>query len=113
MVVERIHDDPAGAAALIAAGGRLDRHSVAMVLDLTDATPNQPLPAGFAIAPMDAGRSSEYGELVVRAYPPEHPDHEPADADPASAAESILGYLRGDADRAVDRGGVAARHRSR
>lgn len=45
---------------------------------------------------MDAGRVGEYGEVVGRADPPEHPDHEPADADPTSATDAFAHYLRGD-----------------
>ncbi len=96
MAVERILDDPARAAALIAAGGRLDRHSVIMVLDPADAPPSTPLVAGFSIGSMDAAHVSEYGEVISRAYPPEHTDHEPGDADPAVVAVSLERYLRGD-----------------
>ncbi len=96
MAVERILDDPGRAAALIAAGGRLDRHSVVMVLDPADAPVSTPLASGFTISSMDTTRLSEYGQVVNRAYPPEHPDHEPADADPAAAAESLSRYVRGE-----------------
>ena len=97
MALERIVDDPAAAAASIAAGGRLDRHSVVMVLDLAPAPPAPPVVDGFSVAPMDPRRVIEYGEVVARAYPPEHPDHEPADCDPDSAAQAILDVLRGEA----------------
>ncbi|MEO6571015.1 MAG: GNAT family N-acetyltransferase [Ilumatobacteraceae bacterium] len=96
MAVERIVDDPAGAAASIAAGGRLDRHSVVMVLDPADAPSSMSLAVGFSIAPMDEERVAEYGEVVGRAYPPSHPDHEPADADPDSAAEAFRHFMRGE-----------------
>lgn len=96
MAVERIVDDPARAAAAIAAGGRLDRHSVVMVLDLADARPLPSSEAGFRVDSMDAARVAEYGEVVVRAYPPEHPDHEPSDVDPVAASDGIAQYLRGD-----------------
>ncbi len=52
--------------------------------------------AGFSYVTMDAGRVAEYGELVGRAYPPSHPDHERADADPASASGAFARYLSGD-----------------
>ncbi|MET0158935.1 MAG: GNAT family N-acetyltransferase, partial [Acidimicrobiales bacterium] len=37
-----------------------------------------------------------YGELVRRAYPPDHPDHELGDATPEGATETIRGYLEGE-----------------
>jgi ribosomal protein S18 acetylase RimI-like enzyme len=96
MAVERILDDPERAAAAIAAGGRLERHSVVMVIDTAEVAPSRPMTGGFSIAPMDAALAGEYGEVVTRAYPPEHPDHEPADADPAAAARTLLQYVRGE-----------------
>jgi len=96
MAVERILDDPAAAAAAMASGGRLDRHSVVMVLELKLAS-GQPLVIdGFTIAPLNPDRAIEYGDVVTRAYPPQHPDHEPADSDPASAAQAVLDVTRGD-----------------
>ncbi|MEO5745200.1 MAG: GNAT family N-acetyltransferase, partial [Terracoccus sp.] len=56
-----------------------------------------PVSDGFSIAPMSPQRATEYGAVVTCAYPPEHPDHEPADADPESAAQSVLEVLRGEA----------------
>lgn len=96
MAVERIVDDPAAAAASIASGGHLHRHSVVMVLDLALTSLEPPVIDGFSIAPMNPDRAIEYGEVVTRAYPPEHPDHEPADADPASAAQAVLDVMRGE-----------------
>ena len=96
MAVVRIADDPGRAEATLAAGGRLDRHSVVMVLDPALAVPSRPLEPGFSIAPMDPDRASEYGAVIARAYPPDHLDHEPADADPESAARSLLTYIRGE-----------------
>ncbi|MEO6998168.1 MAG: GNAT family N-acetyltransferase [Terracoccus sp.] len=96
MAVQRIVDDPAAAAASIAAGGRLLRHSVLMVLDLALASPAPLVGDGFSIAPMSPDRVIEYGEVVSRAYPPEHPDHEPADSDPESAAQAVLEVMRGE-----------------
>lgn len=95
MTVVRIVDDADRAAATIAAGGRLERHSVVMVLDLAQATP-APTVAGFSVAPMEATRVREYSEVVMRAYPPEHPDHEPSDTDPEATAEVFLQFLRGE-----------------
>ncbi len=96
MTVERIVDDPAAAAASIASGGRLERHSVAMVLDLAQASPVLLVITGFSIAPMNLDRVIEYGEVVGRAYPPEHLDHESADSDPDSAAQEIIDVIRGE-----------------
>lgn len=97
MAVERIVDDPAAAAVAIASGGRLDRHSVVMVLDLAPASRAAQVTDGFSIAPMTPDRAIEYGDVVTRAYPPEHPDHEPADSEPASAAAAVLDVMRGAA----------------
>lgn len=96
MAVNRILNDPAAAAAAIAAGGRLERHSMVMVLDSADAPPSTPLTGGFSIAPMDAEHIVDYGGVIRRAYPPDHPDHEPGDADPASAASTLRHYLSGE-----------------
>ncbi|OFE16811.1 hypothetical protein BA895_04450 [Humibacillus sp. DSM 29435] len=89
-------DDPAAAAASIASGGRLLRHSVVMQLELALAPAPLVIDA-FSIAPMSADRVIEYGGVVSRAYPPNHLDHEPTDADPESAARSVLGVMRGEA----------------
>jgi ribosomal protein S18 acetylase RimI-like enzyme len=94
--VERVLDDPARAAALIASGGRLERHSVIMVLGLAEAAPSPPLAAGFSVAPMDPDRLLEYGEVVRRAYPPEHPDHEPSDSDAETVAAALSRCVRGE-----------------
>ena len=96
MTEEGLVDDPGRAAAMIAAGGRLDRHSFVMVLDPAVAPPSTSLAVGFSIAPMNQGRVAEYGEVLGRAYPPGHPDHEPADADPESAAEALRRCMRGE-----------------
>jgi GNAT superfamily N-acetyltransferase len=96
MAVERIVDDPAAAAASVASGGRLERHAIEMVLDLAQSSPAPHLADGFSVAPMDPDRAAEYGGVVSRAYPPGHPDHEPADSDASSAAEGILDLIRGE-----------------
>lgn len=96
MAVERIVDDPVAAANSIAAGGRLDRHSVVMVLDLGRRRATPPVLDGFSMAPMTPDRVLEYGRVVGRAYPPEHLDHEPADSDPESAGRAILEVIRGE-----------------
>lgn len=96
MAVERIVDDPSAAAASMAAGGRLERHSIEMVLDLAQPSPAPLVADGFSVAPMNPDRAAEYGGVVSRAYPPEHPDHEPADSDAGSAAQGILDVIRGE-----------------
>lgn len=96
MTTLRILNDPARAAATIAAGGRLDRHSVVMMLDTALAPAEPAVDPGISIGPMEPARVSAYGEVVARAYPPEHPDHEPTDADPESAARSFAQYIRGE-----------------
>ena len=96
MTVERIVDDPSAAAAAIASGGRLERHSVVMALDLAQASPVPLVIGGFSIAPMNLGRVIEYGEVVGRAYPPEHLDHKSADSDTNLAAQEIIDVIRGE-----------------
>jgi GNAT superfamily N-acetyltransferase len=96
MAVLRIVDDPSAAAASIASGGHLQRHSVEMVLDLAQSSPAPTVADGFSVAPMNPDRAAEYGGVVSRAYPPEHPDHEPADSDASSAAQGILEVIRGE-----------------
>ena len=39
---------------------------------------------------------TEYTPVYMRAYPPEHPDHDPRDATVGDAARTIAGYLSGD-----------------
>jgi len=98
MQVERIVDDPDRARAVIAAGGVLERRSLIMVADVN--APGLTTEANKSdlrtIEAMDADRVDVYAAVICRAYPPEHPDHEPGDSDPAIAAESICAYLRGD-----------------
>jgi GNAT superfamily N-acetyltransferase len=45
---------------------------------------------------MVSTRTAQYGAVLRRAYPPDHPDHEPGDADPRAAASTIESYLRGE-----------------
>lgn len=85
------------ATALLDRGGVLDRHSFVMTLDLTVLPPSPSAGApGISIAPLDGTRTAAYGDLASRSYPPEHPDHEPDDADPATAARTIEAVLRGE-----------------
>ena len=55
-------------------------------------------PAASASAQVSIGLSSADGGVrgLCRAYPPDHPDHEPGDADPRAAASTIDSYLRGE-----------------
>lgn len=53
MAVERIVDDPAAAAASIAAGGSLVRHSVVMVLDLALESVARLATEGLSLATMN------------------------------------------------------------
>ncbi len=68
-----------------------------MVLDLALVSREPLLVDAFSIALMNPERTAEYGEVVSRAYPPERPDHEPADSDSASAAQAALDVMRGEA----------------
>jgi GNAT superfamily N-acetyltransferase len=76
--------------ALVARGAELVRASALMVLGL----PAQVSPTDVDVRPLrDA--AAEYGEIVWRAYPPDHPDHDLMDATPAEAAKTVEGYLSG------------------
>jgi GNAT superfamily N-acetyltransferase len=78
------------AEALVARGAELVRASWLMVL---------PLPAVVDAPEVDLrplrDAADEYGEVMWRAYPPDHPDHEMMDATPADAATTVRGYLSG------------------
>ena len=89
-----IVDDPALAAALISQGVTLVRASSLMVLRLPAPSPAAPGP-GVELRPVQ-DTPFEYGEIVRRAYPPDHPDHELGDATPEGAAATIRGYLAGE-----------------
>jgi GNAT superfamily N-acetyltransferase len=93
--VERILDDARRASELSKAGGRLRRHAHVMALGLAEPPPRSPLAAGFLLEPLDRSRVAEYGVVMGLAYPPGHPDHEPADLDPVVAAATFTGYLDG------------------
>ncbi len=89
-----IVDDPALADALISQGVTLVRASSLMVLRLPAPSPGAPGP-GVELLPVQ-DTPFEYGEIVRRAYPPDHPDHEMGDATPEGAAATIRGYLAGE-----------------
>jgi ribosomal protein S18 acetylase RimI-like enzyme len=89
-----IVDDPALAAALINQGVTLIRASTLMVVRLPAPSSGAPGPGVQLLAVQDT--PFEYGEIVRRAYPPDHPDHELGDATPEGAAATIRGYLAGE-----------------
>jgi ribosomal protein S18 acetylase RimI-like enzyme len=89
-------DDPVAARARLAAGDVLQRHFLRMVLDLTRPLAHAPVPPGFTVAAAGAEHLADYGRVVSAAYVVDHIDHEPADDDPASAAQVIAGYFAGD-----------------
>ncbi len=82
------------AAELMLLHASLRRHSLLMAVDLAISA-DTPLPPDGSCRPIDPAHIQDYGMIVSRAYPPDHPDHEPADADPHHAADSILTYLTG------------------
>ena len=81
---------------LLERGGVLARHSLVMTLDLTGRLPAAPASVPVSIGPMASTRTAQYGAVLCRAYPPDHPDHESGDADPRAAASTIESYLRGE-----------------
>lgn len=76
--------------ALVERGAELLRASWLMALAL---------PAGVEAPDADVrplrDAADEYGEIVWRAYPPGHPDHDMLEATPADAARTVQGYLDG------------------
>jgi GNAT superfamily N-acetyltransferase len=73
--VARVTDE-AEASRLLAAGGRLLRHSHEMVLDLGGASPPEPsaLPAGLSLVPLERP-AAEIAAAAATATPPGHVDH--------------------------------------
>ncbi len=67
-----------------------------MVLDLTGALPDVPLPVSYGLEPMTITLSSEYAEVASRSYSGDHVDHQPEDDDPVATARTIETYLRGE-----------------
>jgi mycothiol synthase len=89
-----VEDDEQLAEALIGRGVTLARAASLMVLPLDTASPTVSVP-GLELAPLrDA--PEEYGEIIRRAYPPEHPDHELGEVTPEGAAATARGYLSGE-----------------
>ncbi len=89
-----IVDDPALAEALVDRGLTLVRAASLMVLSLPVRSPAIP-PSSVEIRALQ-DTPDGYGELMRRAYPPDHPDHEHGDATPEGAAATIRGYLSGE-----------------
>ena len=89
-----IVDDAALADALVERGLTLVRAATIMVLTLPVPSPAVPPPHVELRALQDT--PAEYGEIMRRAYPPDHPDHEHGDATPEGAAATIRGYLSGE-----------------
>jgi GNAT superfamily N-acetyltransferase len=81
---------------LLARGGVPGRHSLVMTLDLTGRLPAASVSVEVSIGPMVRTRTAEYGAVLCRAYPPDHPDYDPGDADPRAAASTVDSYLRGE-----------------
>lgn len=92
----RISDRADVTASLLAAGGRAGRHSFTMTRDRTRPAPPVASPPGVALEPLTIDAAAEYATVMRRAYPPDHPDHEPADDDPERARAMVEAYLRGE-----------------
>jgi GNAT superfamily N-acetyltransferase len=80
------------ARALEARGAELVRASSLMVLGL----PAEGSPAGGVDLRPIGHTLDEYGELLRRAYPPDHPDHEMMEATLEGAVTTVRGYLSGE-----------------
>jgi GNAT superfamily N-acetyltransferase len=89
-----IVDDAALAEALIDRAATLVRAASLMVVTLPVPSPGSPTP-GVELRPLQ-DTPHEYGEVMRRAYPPDHPDHEHGDATPEGARATIRGYLSGE-----------------
>ena len=89
-----IVEDPGLAEALMERGVTLVRASSLMVLPLPALSPGAPAP-DIELGPL-RDDPHEHAALIQRAYPPDHPDHEVAEATPEGAAETIRGYLSGE-----------------
>ncbi len=82
------------AEALADRGLTLVRAASIMALSLPVSSPGAPVPDVELRALQDT--PDDYGEIMRRAYPPDHPDHEHGDATPEGAAATIRGYLSGE-----------------
>ena len=89
-----IVDTAALADALVDRGLTLVRAASLMVLPLPVPSPGAPAP-DVELRPLQ-DTPEAYGEVMRRAYPPDHPDHEHGDATPEGAAATIRGYLSGE-----------------
>lgn len=90
--------DPALAAALTAAGASRLRHAHVLSHRLKAVVTGSDVPAGLAVEPLTAQQVARHADalaaVVVRAYPPSHPDHEHANA--AAAAREMRQIGRGE-----------------
>ena len=89
-----IVDAAALAEALVERGLTLVRAASIMALSLPVPSPGAPVP-DVELRPLQ-DTPDDYGEVMRRAYPPDHPDHEHGDATPEGAAATIRGYLSGE-----------------
>lgn len=89
-----ITQDAEVASALTARGATVLRASRLMVLSVPKSIGGRLGSHEDLVGPVQ-DTPSAYGELYVRAYPPEHPDHDPREAAVAGAARTISRYLNG------------------
>ena len=89
-----IVDSAALAEALVERGLTVVRAASIMALSLPVPSPGATVP-DVELQPLQ-DTPDEYGEVMRRAYPPDHPDHEPGEATPEGAAATIRGYLSGE-----------------
>jgi len=96
-VARRSTTSPEEAAALQAAGARLQRHAHDMVLDLPGDCPAGPsLPDGLSLRP-GVEASPRLTRALLAAYPPGHPDVGPSGRTRGQANQEIAALLDGTA----------------
>ena len=82
-------------AALVAAGGTVLRRSLLLERDLRALPPGDPGTALVRVAPM--GEEPErYASALLRAFPPDHVDHDPSIADEDGARRALARYFAGE-----------------
>ena len=89
-----VRDDPELAGAVAAEGAELVRASALMVLRLPATVPVRP--TDVVLTPLRDDEAPAYADVMRRAYPPGHPDHEHGDVDLAAATATIRSYLTGE-----------------
>ena len=92
-------NDPLFEAALLEVGARPIRRSCLMVLRplrvaASGSAPGTRAP-GTDLVAMDTEDPGHYAGALCRAFPPEHPDHDPDINDAASATDAIVRYVAG------------------